>query len=84
MYKCLNQNLSSGAQWQDQRQWEQQRKQEIPSEHKERLFHWKGERAMSQVAKKGSALSILGGFSVVGFTQTDKCRTSKKRWQALS
>ena len=36
--------------------------QEVPSEHQETLCYCEGDRALAQVAQRGSGVSLLGGI----------------------
>jgi len=55
-----SQDLSSGAQWQDQRQWAQTETQKVLSENEETLFYCEGNRALAQVVQGGCGVSVLG------------------------
>jgi len=55
----LSQDLSSGGQQHDQRQWAQPEAQELPSEHQETHFHCEGDQALAQIAQGGYGVSIL-------------------------
>lgn len=48
-----------GINWQDEKQWEQPKIQEIPLKHSEHCFYSKGGQTLEQVAQKGSGISIL-------------------------
>lgn len=55
-----SQALSRGAHWQDKRQWANNARQEVPSEHQEILFHCEGYQALAQAARRDCGVSILG------------------------
>lgn len=48
--------------WQDKKHWAQNETQEVPSEHKETLFHCKGDQALPQVDQEGCGVGIPRDF----------------------
>lgn len=60
MQRGLRQVLSSGAQWQDQRQWAHTEIQEAPSEPREALFDCEGDAALAQVFQRDCRVSVFG------------------------
>lgn len=59
VYSRRRQALSSGSQWQDQRQRSHTETREVPSEHQETLFHCEGDQVLAQVKPKSLSLEIL-------------------------
>ena len=53
-----SQAVSSGAQWQDQRQWAQTETQEVPSQYQKTLIRCEDDWALAQVAQRGCRVYV--------------------------
>lgn len=54
-----------GTNWQDEKQWEQPKIQEIPLNQSEHYFYSKGGQTLEQVAQKDSGISIPWEFKAL-------------------